>query len=397
MKILYITSCWPHDNAFGGQLRALNIGRALKKLGDVSLAVVASDSPDSAVVERTGAEFRLESPIRVEMLPNSGLWEKSQWALNPRYLNVHGCVARVDDRERLFKRFDQFDLIWVLNSRTPNILQRWRWPRAVLDIDDIPSTFQRTIWQNGALFKDRLKARVTMGLLQRRERLWKKRFDVVSVCSEPDRVYLGGGKHIHVIPNGFEAPTQIPVRNPVAPPRIGFIGLYSYLPNREGVEWFIRNCWGKIKAQVPEARFRLIGKDTDGTLKPTAPDLDALGFVTDPAAEMNTWSVMITPVHSGAGTRIKIADAFSRKCPVVSTSLGAFGYDVQNGRELLLADSPEDFASACISLIRDPALGSALADRAHEAFLKKWTWDAISPRICAAAEDCLRQSLILNP
>ena len=234
-----------------------------------------------------------------------------------------------------------------------------------------------------------MKAGVQMHLLKRREHFWKERFTVLSVCSEADRQYLGGGEHVHVIPNGFERPAQEPVRQPTDPPRIGFIGLYSYLPNLEGMKWFVRSCWPLIKQQVPDARLRLVGKDTDGPLKPNAPDVDALGYVADAASEMATWSAMIVPVRQGAGTRVKIADAFSRKCPVVSTKLGAYGYDVQSGRELLLADKPDDFAQACVSLIRDRVAASAMADRAYAAFLQNWTWDAIAPRVWAAAEDAL--------
>ena len=107
-----------------------------------------------------------------------------------------------------------------------------------------------------------------------------------------------------------------------------------------------------------------MGKDTDGPLKPNAPDVDALGYVADAASEMATWSAMIIPVRQGAGTRVKIADAFSRKCPVISTHLGAYGYDVQSGHELLLADKPDDFAHSCVSLVRDRVAASAMADAA---------------------------------
>jgi polysaccharide biosynthesis protein PslH len=89
---------------------------------------------------------------------------------------------------------------------------------------------------------------------------------------------------------------------------------------------------------------------------------------------------------------VKIADAFSRKCPVVSTRLGALGYDVRDGRELLFADTAEDFVAACIKLIEDRLGASEMAERAWHGFLEKWTWEAIAPRVWAAAEDCLRRS-----
>ena len=102
---------------------------------------------------------------------------------------------------------------------------------------------------------------------------------------------------------------------------------------------------------------------------------------------------MVIPIRLGAGTRVKIADAFSRKCPVVSTRLGAYGYEVEDGRELRMVDDNDAgaFASACVALIRDREGAEAMAERAYEAFLEKWTWDAIAPRVWAAAEDCLRR------
>lgn len=391
-RILYVVSCWPCQNAFGGQLRTLHIGRALKKIGRVSVVVVSSDPATPEAIEQTGAEFAVEPPVKVELRPNRGLVERFRWAVDKRFLNVHGCVAEAADRQRLLRRMADFDLVWVGNSRTPNILNQWQWQRSVLDLDDVPSTFQRTVWKNGAGLKEKWKAGLQMRLLKRRELTWRQRFSALSVCSESDRQYLGGGKHIHIIPNGFERPVEDPVRQPVEPPRIGFIGLYSYPPNLEGMKWFLRECWPLVKKQIPHARLRLVGKDSDGPLKPAEPDVDALGFVPDPGTEIASWSAMIVPILHGAGTRVKIADAFSRKCPLVSTQLGAFGYDVQSGRELLLADRPVEFADACISLMRDCSAGQAMAERAFGAFQQKWTWDAIEPRIWEAAEDALRQS-----
>jgi glycosyltransferase involved in cell wall biosynthesis len=175
------------------------------------------------------------------------------------------------------------------------------------------------------------------------------------------------------------------------PPKIGFIGLYSYLPNLDGVRWFLLKCWPAIRLAVPGIRFRMIGKDTDGPLRPTAPNVDALGWVADPAAEIASWSAMVIPIRLGAGTRIKIADAFSRKCPVVSTSLGAFGYEVNDKQHLRIADDPAAFARACVELVRDRAGAAAMAERAWADFVVKWTWEAIAPRVWAAAEDCLRR------
>jgi glycosyltransferase involved in cell wall biosynthesis len=221
------------------------------------------------------------------------------------------------------------------------------------------------------------------------------RFTVLAVCSELDRRYLqslGVTTPMHVIPNGSERPGAVPVRNREMPPRIGFMGIFDYPPNAAGVRWFVKECWPRIKREVPDARLRLVGRDTDGPARPVGPDIDALGWLSDVAPEASTWCAMIVPIHVGAGTRGKISHAFSMKVPVVSTTLGAYGYDAQNGDVMHLADSAQPFAEACIRVVRDPAAAEAMAERAWHAFLERWTWEAIRPRIWAAAEDCLRRA-----
>ena len=393
MRILYISSSWLHGRSFGGQLRALNVARALKQKGEVTVAVVSADANDANARRLTEEEFPTLQPVCPESAPNRGVVQKIRWAFDPTYLNLHGCVASRADRERIISSFAEYDIVWVLNSRTANILQHWRWPNGHLDVDDVPSTYLRGGPKDVTSGRVRLKKAVQRFLWKRRELLFERRFSTLSVCSEEDRRYLGGSDRIHVIPNGFARPQSPPPRNPaLSPPRIGFIGLYSYAPNLEGVRWFLKECWPAIRRQVPGIKFRLAGKDTEGPLKPSGPDIDVLGWIDDPSSEIATWSAMVIPIQFGGGTRIKLADAFSRKCPVVSTTVGAFGYEVQDGRHLLLADAPSDFANACVQVVCDQILGAKMARNAWEEFLNKWTWDAIAPKVWAAADDCMRRS-----
>jgi glycosyltransferase involved in cell wall biosynthesis len=261
-----------------------------------------------------------------------------------------------------------------------------------MDIDDVPSTYERSIWHNGTSLGTRLAAGWRMLVWRRREKLLAERFTVLGVSSEPDRRYLGSIGPIHVIPNGFDRPTRNPERRPATPPRFGFIGKFDYPPNAEGIRWFVNECWPEIKRQCPDARLRLVGLGADGPLKPAGPDIDGLGFVTDPAEEIASWAAMIVPVRIGAGTRVKVLESFSRKCPVVGTRLGVFGHDVTDGRELLLADTPHDFALACLRILQEPAAAEAMSERAWTRFLQEWTWDAGIPRVRAAVEDCLERS-----
>ena len=123
----------------------------------------------------------------------------------------------------------------------------------------------------------------------------------------------------------------------------------------------------------------------------------ALGVLEDPDAEMATWAAMVVPVLTGAGTRGKIAHAFSRKCPVVSTPLGAYGYDPTDGRDMLLGASVQGFANACVRVIRNPGDAAEMAERAWQRYLTKWTWEAVRPHVWAAAEQCIRSTAGSDP
>lgn len=389
-RILYVTSCWPHDKSHGGQLRALQIGRALKQMGRVSIAIIGAHEVGPDVKVRTADEFEVQQELKISPFPSRTLRERAAAVFDPDFINIHGLVADADAEARLIASQKNFDLTWFFKLRTANYFATSRWCRTVVDVDDLPSTMEKNaILDQDGIYRH-IKSRFRTFALKKHERNLDRRFDALGVCSEDDKKLLRGCSPVHVIPNGVPRPVSPPVRSPAQPPRIGFIGLYNYEPNFHGVNWFVRNCWDLIKAEVPGVRLRLIGQDSDGPLKPRDASVDGLGWVANPAEEIATWSVMIVPIRSGAGTRVKIADAFSRKCPLVSTRFGALGYDVQNERELLLADDPREFASACISLINKPDVAGAMAERAFGRFLDNWTWEAINPRVWEMAEDSLR-------
>jgi glycosyltransferase involved in cell wall biosynthesis len=394
-RILYLTPYWPHRATCASELRALHIARALQEMGQVEIVVVDAEGGEQEWQELRDKEFKVACGVKVQPRPNTTPGQKFNWMQNPRSLYPHGCGVDEAALQRVLRTASDFDLVWFCKLRTPNMFPQWTWARSVGDIDDVPSTFEQSAVQTAHGFKAWLLARLRHRSWKRRDALLGERFSVLGVCSELDRRYLqslGVKAPLHVIPNGFERPARVTPRKPASPPRIGFIGIFDYAPNLGGIQWFARECWPRIKRALPDARLRLVGRHSDGPLKPAGPDIDGLGFVADVDEEIASWSAMVVPIQLGAGTRGKIAQAFSLKCPVVATSLGAYGYEAQHGREMMLADAPDDFANACIRVARNPAEADAMAERAWQQFLEKWTWDAIRPRIWAAAEDCLRQN-----
>lgn len=394
-RILYVSQTLPCKTDFGGEIRCLNVARALREMGTVEVVILDDEARDGSLIAEPSCEFPLAYALDVKPRPNKGLIEKLRWTLNPRADYPNGCGVEHDALRRILQSLEDFDLVWFFRLRSPDMFPNAAWRKSVVDIDDLPSTYERAALQVADGPGERLAARRRLYNWQRREKLLGDRFTVLTVCSEEDRQYLkkiGVKVPVHIIPNGFEKPHAEPVRNPAMPPRIGFIGLFDFFPNRDGIHWFVNKCWPQIKRQVPDVRLRLVGQDSDGFLKAFGPDIDRLGWLADPSEEIKTWSAMAVPIRVGAGTRIKIAQGFSQKCPIVSTTLGAYGYGAVDRREMYLADSPEAFSSACINAIREPEKAAQMAERAWRQFLEKWTWDAIRHQVWAATEDCLRRT-----
>lgn len=387
-RILYVTRVWPNES--GVYVRSLNVLRALQQIGPVEVVALDDGVAPDAV---SRSEFDVAHFLDVRFQPNEGLLDKLRWTVDPRRQYPNGWAVRDEPIRRILPRLTSFDLIWFSTLHSPDMFPVTVWPRSVLDIDDLPSGHPRSSLSVKHDLWERLLAHRNIFAWKRREKLLGQRFTVLCVCSEEDRRYLtriGVQTPVHVIPNAFERPAAEPVRNPATPPRIGFIGLFDLPPNRDGVQWFVDQCWPRIKAAVPDARLRLIGKGSDAIRTLAGTDADALGWLTDPSDEIRTWSAMVVPIHIGAGTRVKIAQAFSLKCPVVSTTVGAHGYAAVNECDMFLADTATSFSDACVRAIREPALAAEIAERAWRRYLDHWTWEAVRPRVWAAAEDCLR-------
>lgn len=392
-KILFITSHWPLAPAYGAQQRVLNIGRLLERFADVSWVIAPSEMEDPDTACRTRNEFDISAVVRPFLdLPRTF---KARSLARVRHEFDRSCmqtdhyVLSESDRALVCDLISKSDVVWIHTLRTAHWFRIQRWPHSVMDIDDLPSTaYRSTSKSKDRNLARRLRDRRMAWLWKRREGALLDRFDILAVCSEEDKSHLNSSDRIHVIPNGAN---PHPVRHAVSAekPLIGFIGNCGFKPNEEGIKWFIRDVWPSIKRDLPSAQFRLVGASSEKRFLGMGPDINGLGWLSDPAEEVASWSVMIAPIMTGAGTRLKIADGFARKCPVVSTRFGALGYEVKNGRELMLADEPEEFASACVQLARDPALGQDLAERAYQRFLKYWTWESFQPRIETAVQQCL--------
>ena len=389
MKILFITSHALSGPDHGARLRARNLWLQLCMFGEAHLILAGPYEP---YVHQTGAMLDEFQPIRVFdflPLPITSLAARVRFEVGSRDLNTHRVRVCYEDQVELRSLMEGYDLVWVHGLRVANGFNLWRWPNTILDIDDIPSEVARNQIFGSAGVMQRIRGFRQYLIWRRHERRLCERFCAIAVCSSLDRKRIEGSADVYVVNNGCNVPMSVPERRQFLPLRIGFVGSLEYGPNAEGVRWFLRDVWPRLLALFPGLTLRIVGKCSDQPEWLGCRNVDGLGWIEDLDSEIETWALTIVPIFEGGGTRIKVSTAFSRKCPVVSTVLGVYGYDVTDGNEVLISDSVTGFAKACQRILEDRAVGNSLADHAWDRFLEKWTWAANASRLAEMVDAVL--------
>jgi len=170
-----------------------------------------------------------------------------------------------------------------------------------------------------------------------------------------------------------------PVTAHDAPWRITFLGSLHWPPNAQGILWFANEVLPQIRASLPDAQLTVIGKNPPAGLARYG--IEITGYVAE--AELQAYlretAVFIVPLHAGGGMRVKILDAWSWGLPIVSTTIGAEGIEVQPEHDILIADTPSAYAAAVVRLLKEPALARRLGQNGRKTVLQKYNWQTVYP------------------
>lgn len=170
---------------------------------------------------------------------------------------------------------------------------------------------------------------------------------------------------------------------PLVHPSLVFTGKMDFRPNVDAALWFAHKIFPLIRRERSRANFTIVGKNPHPRLDvlQSQPGITMTGYVPDVQPYIVAADVYVAPLRMGSGTRLKLMEAMALGKPIVSTTLGAEGLLAEDGHHLLLADTPEQFAEAVLTLLRDPSLGERLGQAASELVRQRHDWPAIIPRL----------------
>ncbi len=168
---------------------------------------------------------------------------------------------------------------------------------------------------------------------------------------------------ITVIPIAVDTDEITPVARHPNADHILHIGTMYWPPNIDGILWFIREIYPQIRAKRPEVIFDVVGARPPQeivTLGGNGSGINVTGYVPDPTPYRQQAGVMVVPLRAGGGMRVKILEALAQGLPIVSTTLGCEGIAVTHGQDILMADSPAEFAAAVLNLLNEPQFAAQL-------------------------------------
>jgi sugar transferase (PEP-CTERM/EpsH1 system associated) len=277
----------------------------------------------------------------------------------------YGMLARGESRT----------LRWVMDDHNAEWLLQQRTYRAERELSG---------WSAGAIY-----SLIQTMKLRRFERRLCRAADRVLAVSQADVAALHElDPHlpIDVVTNGvdtsFNDPRAVAAMNFDAPTLV-FSGTMDFRPNVDAVLWFVDHVWPRIRAAKPATRFIIVGQRPHARLDRVRgiEGIQITGAVDDVRPYLLGATTCIVPLRMGGGTRLKVLDAMSLARAVVSTSMGVDGFDVQHGRELLIADSAEAFTAAVLQLTADRAQCAALGERARQFVEAAYDWKTIVPKL----------------
>ena len=251
----------------------------------------------------------------------------------------------------------------------------------LFDIDDLEHIAVDRSSEHASKVRDKVFARAMVPAIRRAERRAIGRATRTLVCSELDKhtlmeSFAFRSEKFVVIQNSCSIRQWRPV---VEAPVLLFVGNLGYPPNVQAIEFFLGQCWMRVKSSLREARLLIVGRMPE-RVPSFSRNLDGVeftGFLEDIETPYGHSRVVICPILAGGGTRVKLVEAAAFGKPIVSTHVGAEGLEFKDGYHALLRDDAKGFADACIRLLQDNEACARLSANVYAHALAKFERNAV--------------------
>jgi glycosyltransferase involved in cell wall biosynthesis len=401
-KILILSPIFPCPLKSGGQVRIFNIIKHLSDSFDISLLSPVGSKKEEYVseilqfcrtVETIPAKIyenhfdKMVSFLKPSQLPRT-VRRFSKWLSGiPFQICRFYHSEMVGKLERMIAK-DKYDIVYAVYSQMAPYLTLAK----VLDrniktiLEDIDLSF---ITKYREYENKKGMARIFASFEYKRikdyvAKTWPS-YDKIIVMSDVDKEKLSTiskGMNISVVPNGVDTEYFQPVSHRKSNNnKLAFLGGSLHYPNVDALMYFCKEIYPQVCQDIKDISLTVIGEFTENSILKTNNSVRFTGYVDDIRPYLNDCTLLIVPIRIGGGTRLKILEAMSLGIPVVSTSIGCEGIDAEKDKDIIIADSPHDFAKSIKAVLKDESFRHSLSRNGRHLVKKKYNWENITSRL----------------
>lgn len=374
MRILQLMNKVPWPPKDGGAIACMNMTKGFSMLGHEVTVLCMNTSKHHVRIKDMPAQIRSRAEFRLVEVPASINWLEA--ALNLLFSKLPYNAQRFisdDFSMELIKLLTekQFDIIQLEGLYLcPYIPVIRKYSEALIAYR--AHNIEYEIWERTAKLSEGLRSMYIKNLSNRIRRFevsYLNAYDILVPITDRDGLILdklGNTKPRHTSQTGIDFASLVPTAKKLEFPSLFHIGALDWAPNQEGLIWFFNNCWPKLHEENPQLKFYLAGRNAPEWFERLVKvkGVEYLGEINDAYDFINSKAVMVVPLFSGSGMRIKIIEGMALGKPIVTTDIGTEGIPTENGNNILIANDANEFTAAIARLINDRELADQIGKNA---------------------------------
>ncbi len=391
MNILQICNKVPFPPKDGGCIAMNNLTQGLTDEGHIVKVLSVNTLKHFIDIQKLPPDYRSKTNIEAVFIDTEiKIADAFLNLFTNRSYNIERFYSKVFENKLVAilksERFDIVQLEGLYVSMYVDIIRKYSRAKIVLRAHNI----EYEIWERAALLAKNPIKRAYLNLLTKRLKHYEisalHTFDAVaSITKKDEKHYKDAGfvKAIETFPFGIDLKKSFENNsNNEEFPSIFHIGAMDWQPNIEGVNWFLNNVWGKLHLKHPDLKFYLAGRNMSAELKQLKmPNVIINGEVENAGEFIQSKGIMIVPLLSGGGMRVKIIEGMALGKTIVTTSIGAEGIDYENNINCIQADDADEFAEAVSKCISDKKFYNEIGKNAKILALKQYNNADICKRL----------------
>lgn len=395
MKILFITPLLPHPSVdHASAFCEHKMIRYLSKKHDVSLiSFVRSDE------ERKLSRDMLEFCRRVETVRPPGgalrkLWVRANLlTLTPMSMS-HGRCREMRNMIRSIVRQDEFDIVQMEYPTMAQYISEIGNSATVIHLPDLMYEKARNLSANLSLSRKKLEWLADSFICRRYEKKLYAKFDLILTISPKIRESLlscNPALDVSVLPIGVDIPKGQETSPYGRGRNLVFMGAMWRPENIDAVMYFYRSVFGLVRETIPDVTLHIVGGSPSEEIRKLTsdPGVRVTGYVEDLPSFYTRCDVSIAPIRMSGGVHCKILDAMASGLPVITTTGGNEGIGATPNKEIIIADSTEDFARYTVELLEDGDRRKSVGLGGLEYVRRNFGWKEIIGRLESLYKGCL--------